>query len=64
MKTPMIKDLFLTEEMSSEQLQEVHGGFIRIGPAYWPIPDLGNPKFDDHGPVGTYPPGTRTDDAR
>jgi hypothetical protein len=58
--TTVIKDLFLTEEMSPEQLQKVHGGFIRIGPAHWSIPDLGNPKFD----VGTYPPGTRTDDAR
>ena len=37
MKTPMIKNLFLTEEMSPEQLQKVRGGFIRIGPGHWNI---------------------------
>jgi hypothetical protein len=57
MTTPTINDLSLTEELSPEQLQKVHGGFFRIGPASWGLPDLDNLK-------GIYPPGTRTDDAR
>jgi hypothetical protein len=62
--TTVIKDLVHTEELSPEQREEIHGGWF-FGGCVAPLP-LEEPAIISchNGVCGTYPIGTRTDEAR